>query len=269
MLFIEEMFKLKKPVIAYVHLLPLPGFPGFQCMESVLDAALKDTRALVEGGVDGIIVENLFSRPREKTAGPETVAAMTLCVREIVKEVDVPVGLKVLFNDFKAQLAIAKVCGCEFTRISVYTDVMVTYAGLIEGCQFDAIMYRRRLEAENVKIFADVYVKHAAPLAPRPIEYVAMDTAYGGLADALVLTGPRTGMEVDFEKLQVVKTAVPDRPLFPGSGVTEQNVEKILRVADGVFVGTHLKHQGKTSNPVDISRVKSFMNTIQRIRKTN
>jgi len=44
-----------------VHLLPLPGSPGWRgSMSEVLDRAIADTGILTEAGFDGVLVENPF-----------------------------------------------------------------------------------------------------------------------------------------------------------------------------------------------------------------
>ena len=60
----EEMFKVKKPIIAMLHLDPLPGDPMWKYgmnMQEVVENARRDLIALQEGGVDGIIFSNEFS----------------------------------------------------------------------------------------------------------------------------------------------------------------------------------------------------------------
>jgi hypothetical protein len=58
---LKEIFEVEKPIIGMVHLMPLPGSPGYggYGMEVIIDQALRDAKALVEGGIDGIIVENM------------------------------------------------------------------------------------------------------------------------------------------------------------------------------------------------------------------
>ncbi|MHC5010836.1 MAG: BtpA/SgcQ family protein, partial [Planctomycetota bacterium] len=105
----------------------------------------------------------------------------------------------------------------------------------------------------------DLRVKHATPLGPRPLEEEAHDLAARGGADALALTGPRTGTAVDPEELQRVRAAVPRLPLLAASGVTANSVASVLRLADGVLVGTALKRGGRTDAPVDPRRAASFV----------
>lgn len=259
-----SLFKQSKVIIGMVHLKPMPGFPGSSGdMKAIIRHALDDARALERGGVDGLIVENIFNRPRQKTVGPETVAPMTLVLQAVVETVHIPVGIKVLFNDVKAELAIVNCTGAHFVRVSVYTDAMVTMAGVIEGCAYEAITYRQMIGAEHVKILADVHIKHATPLAYRPIEHAAFDAANSGMADGLVVTGQRTGLATSLDDIIAVKRTVPDKLLLVGSGTTMDNVTEILKQADGAIVGTHFKVDGVIENPVDENRVRRFMERVR------
>ena len=108
----------------------------------------------------------------------------------------------------------------------------------------------------NVEIWADIAVKHAVPVAGFDMEVAARDTAYRGLADALIVTGTGTGQPTSLEDVRRVKNAVPDRPIVVGSGVTAETVKATLEVADAVIVGTAVKEGGSVGNPVDVESVK-------------
>jgi len=259
----RSLFEKSKVIIGMVHLKPMPGFPGSSGdMSAIINHAVEDALTLQRGGVDGLIVENIFNRPRQKTVGPETVAPMALAMKEIVEAVDIPVGIKVLFNDVKAELAIVNCTGAHFVRVSVYTDAVVAMAGIIEGCAYEAITYRRMLGAEHIKILADLHIKHAAPLAPRPVEHSAFDAATSGMADGLVVTGQRTGLATNPDDVIAVKRTVPGKLLLVGSGTNIDNVNEILQHADGAIVGTHFKVDGVIENPVDENRVRRFMERV-------
>ena len=62
---LADLFGVPKPVIGMVHLWPLPGAPGYSGygMQTILDNALRDAEALVQGGVDGLAVENMWDLP--------------------------------------------------------------------------------------------------------------------------------------------------------------------------------------------------------------
>ena len=79
----EELFGVKKPIIAMLHLDPLPGDPMWKygmTMDQVVEDARKDLLALQEGGVDGIIFSNEFSFPYQRNMDRNTVAAMAYVI---------------------------------------------------------------------------------------------------------------------------------------------------------------------------------------------
>ena len=260
----KSLFKNPKMIIGMVHLKAMPGFPGYcGSLQEIIDFAVNDATTLEKCGVDGLIVENIFNRPRQKTVGPETVAPMTLILNEVVDSVKIPVGLKVLFNSFKEEIAMANVTGADFVRISVWVDTTVTVAGIIEGCAVEAIRYRKMIDAEQIKILADVHIKHGAQLAYRPIEHTAADAVGSGMADGLVVSGQRTGQPTDIEDVVAVRGVVQDKLLLVGSGVTVETVGSFLKYADGVIVGTYFKVDGVLANPVDEDRVRVL---VERVR---
>ncbi|MDI6819394.1 MAG: BtpA/SgcQ family protein [Candidatus Hodarchaeaceae archaeon] len=264
------MFGAEKPIIGMVHLPPLPSSPRYdgRDVHDIVERALQDAKALKAGGIDGLTIENFGDAPYLKAnVGPETVSAMASIAKEVVDAVDVPVGINVLRNDAKAALAIANAAGGEFIRVNVFTEAIVSDQGIIEACAPELIRYRRRLGAEGIKIFADVHVKHGALLSARPIEESAKDAAYRGFADALIITGARTGEAPELQSLLKVKKAVPEKPVLIGSGTTRQNVAKLLEHADGAIVGTSFKAGGIVENPVDGARVMAFMAEVKKLRQ--
>ena len=256
-------------VIGVVHLSPLPGAARWTpragaAIERVLERARGDLLALAGGGVDAAIVENFGDAPfRAGAVEPETVAAMARVLTELRPLTAIPLGVNVLRNDAAAALALAAICGGpdSFIRVNVHTGAMVTDQGVITGRADQTLRRRAAIDAEaRVAILADVLVKHAAPLAPLPIEDAARDAVERGLADGLIVTGPGTGRATDPDDARRVRAVLPEGvPLFVGSGVTLDNVRETLDVADGVIVGTALKADGVVARPVDPERVRRFV----------
>ena len=254
------MFFLRKPIIGMIHLKPLPGAPGYGgSLQEIVDAALADARALDEGGIDAMMLENYGDVPfRKEKVEPHTIAAMAMIAAEIGRVTARPLGINVLRNDPIAALGIAAVCGAAMIRVNVHTGAMLTDQGVIEGNASATLGYRMKLGAGSVKIMADVHVKHAAPLAPIPIETAAADAVERGLADALIVTGSRTGAGCDIDELVRVRAAV-DAPVLVGSGVTDETIAPLLRACDGVIVGSWLKRDGDVRNEVEVGRVRRMM----------
>jgi len=265
---LETMFGASKAIIGVVHLLPLPGSPRWQGdFENVLRHARQDAEALASGGVSGIIVENFGDVPlRRSHVGPETVAAMTLAVEAVKKEATgLLLGINVLRNDARSALAIASVTGARFIRVNVHTGAMVADEGVIEGEASETLRYRREL-GSDVKIFADVLVKHAVPLGSQGLRLAAITAGERGLADALIVSGPMTGEATLSEDVLTVKGAMTNLPTLVGSGVNETNVQELLSIADGAIVGTSLKKDGRVSNPVDAARVRRLVKLARQMR---
>ena len=256
----QELFsERRKLFIGVVHLLALPGSPRWQSdFDALVTRARQEAHTLAEGGVDGIIVENFNDAPYAKgRVEPHTIASMTLAIAGVIDTVDVPVGINVLRNDIKSALAMAMVTGASFVRANTHYGVMVSDEGIIEGEAYETTRYRRH-HCPDVKILADVLVKHATPLGDQDIALVSEDTVNRGLADAVIVSGPLTGLAADVDEVRRVKEVVPDTPVLVGSGVTVANAFQFLQAADGAIVGTSLKVDGQVGNPVDLGRVREL-----------
>ena len=253
----RELFGSGKILIGVVHLLPLPGSPRWNGnLKSVLNRARLEANILQDGGAHGIIVENFGDAPfRTGRVEPETVAAMTLAVEHVRNGASIPVGINMLRNDAISALAVAVATGCEFIRVNVHYGVMATDEGIVEGEAHETTRRRRSLNSD-VQILADVLVKHAAPMGQTDIGLVAQETSRRALADGLIVSGPATGQPTNSFDVSVVRRAVPDGFVLVGSGLNENNVQRILEHADGAIVGTSLKKAGVVTKPVDPDRVR-------------
>lgn len=265
-----EVFGVAKPVVGMVHLAPLPGSPHFAGDRTgIRRRAIYDAEALAAGGVDGLIVENFGDAPFYPDDVPKhVVASMTRVVSAICDAVDIPVGVNVLRNDADAALSVAAATGASFVRVNVHTGARVTDQGVVEGAAHETIRLRERLDTD-VRILADVEVKHSAPLADRPLTEVVGDTIERGLADGVIVSGTGTGRAVDTDHVSRVAGAserFDGVPVFVGSGVTSDSVGELLTLADGVIVGTALKRHGETTYPVDEYRVSSFVEAADAVR---
>ncbi len=260
---LAQLFKTETPVIGVVHLLPLPTSARWGGnLHSVIERAEQEATALATGGVDGIILENFFDAPFSRgRVDSATVSAMTLVVERIRNLVTVPLGVNVLRNDALSAMAIASCTNSAFIRVNVLSGVMATDQGTIEGCAHELLRFRREL-GSDVKIMADVMVKHAHPISTPNLSIAVKDTVERGLADAVVLSGSATGHPPNPEDLELARSAAPDTPIFIGSGASIDNIATLKPVADGVIVSSSLKRGGKLKNPIDPVRVGQFMEAV-------
>jgi uncharacterized protein len=125
----------KKIVIGVIHSKPLPGSPhyGGGPIEKVYRFAVEEGLRYVEGGVNGLIVENHWDIPFAKPGdiGLETAAAMAAMVDRVASEVDLPVGINVLANGVECALAVAKATNAEFVRSNQWVNAYVANEGFV------------------------------------------------------------------------------------------------------------------------------------------
>lgn len=262
---LKQTFKTDRPIIGVVHLLPLPTSPRWGgSLKAVVDRAEQEATALASGGVDGIIVENFFDAPFPKDCvDPAVVSAMTLVVNRLMHLVTLPIGINVLRNDARSAMAIATCTNAHFIRVNVLTGVMVTDQGLIEGQAHDLMRYRRELGSE-VKILADVLVKHARPLGSPNLTTAVQETIERGLADGIILSGWATGSPPSLEDLELATAAAKGTPVFIGSGANWENIPQLIQAVDGVIVSSALKRKGQIQQPIDPIRVSQFVEAMRR-----
>ena len=253
-------------LVGVVHLPPLPGAPrSSAACSAIAEGAVADARALAAAGFDAVILENFGDAPFFAEQVPAvTVSAMTACAMAVRTACpDFALGINVLRNDAQAALAVAVAVGATFIRVNVHTGARVTDQGLVQGRAAETLRTRRALEAEAIGIWADVDVKHSAPLGERDAAREAEDLARRGLADAVLVTGEGTGRGVDLEKLARVRSAIPGVPLLVASGATEATLPALSRSSDGVIVGSALRATGVAGHPVDPGRAASFANAFR------
>jgi uncharacterized protein len=261
---LRRLFKTDRPVIGMLHVPALPGSPAnTEDFARIRRHVLRDAETLASEGVHGLIVENFGDAPFYRSRVPRyTIAFLTVLGSDVKAKIALPLGINVLRNDGLGALAIAAAAGAEFIRVNVYTGARVTDQGVMQG-QAHRILRCRKLLGSGVKVFADVAVKHSAPLGIRDLADEVEDTVARGRADAVIVSGPATGKVTSLEDLRTAKAAAGATPVFAGSGVTAANAAEVLACADGIIVGTAFKKDGVTTNPVDRSRVKAFLASIR------
>lgn len=248
-------------IIGVIHLLPLPGSPRFSgSFDAIIERAFKDSETYFRYGVHGAIIENFGDNPFFADAvPPATVASVTRVAIELKKNFpEVHFGINVLRNDAASALSIATIVGADFVRVNVHVGAVIADQGIIQGKAYETLRLKKNLSS-NVSIFADVDVKHAATIGNYDISMQAADALERGLADAVVVSGTRTGKPVDMKQLRGLRKEFPEVKIIIGSGTNSRNVKELLKSADSIIVGTFVKVGGVTSNPVDGEKLKEFM----------
>jgi uncharacterized protein len=255
-----DLFARAKPVIAMAHLPPLPGTPlydGQTGVDGIVESVRADLAHLLDAGVDAVMFCNEGDRPYTLKAGPEGVAVLARVVTELAPR-DRPFGCDFLW-DARAALGVAAATGASFIR-EVTTGVYESDMGLWNTNAADLLRERRRLGADGVHILMNVTPEFASPLGRRSVGQVARSAVVSSLADGILVSGPMAGAEPELSVLREAKDAVGGEvPVLVNTGAKSTNVTEFLTVADGVVVGSDLKEDGGTWNPVDPERAERFL----------
>lgn len=255
----------KNIIIGAIHFPPLFGYKDFPGLGVALKNALKDLKAFEKGGVDGIIIENNYDIPHKITVDKETVDTMIYLGKKIKRKTNLPIGVSVLWNDYKSALFIAKKIGGRFIRIPVFVDKVKTNYGNVFGNPKDVLNYRKKINTEDIAIFADIHVKHAELLEKKTIEKSAREAIKFG-SDALIVTGKWTGQAPILSDLIRVRNVTNDFPVLIGSGIDKKNIKKLFKYANGAIVSTSLKEGGPRDNEVSVKSWKQRINE-ERVKK--
>jgi uncharacterized protein len=260
----------RKTVVAMAHIGALPGTPLYDAdggMERLIEGVVKDVEQLQAGAVDAIMFGNENDRPYELTAPAEAIAAMTAVVMAVKPLLNVPFGVNYLWDAY-ATVAIAGATGASFAR-EIFTGLFASDMGLWQTNAAKAVRLRRSLARQDLKLMFNINAEFAASLDTRPIALRAKSAVFSSLADVILVSGPLTGQAVEGSDLIAVRGALPDTPLLANTGVNIDNVEMIMKHADGCVIGTHFKIDGNTWNPVDGARVRRFMDKVNALRASS
>jgi len=263
----SKLFRTNKPIIAMVHLRALPGTPLYDAdggVEGIVTAARHDVSALLSAGVDAVMFGNENDRPYELQVDVATTATMAYVIGRLRPELRVPFGVDVLWDPIST-IALAAATRALFVR-EIFTGLYGSDMGLWEGRAARALRYRRLLGNTDTLLFYNVSAEFASPLDSRTVPERARSALFSSLGDAILVSGAITGEEPPLDTLRAVKELLPAIPVLANTGVRHDTVADVLRVADGVIVGTALKVDGVTWNPVDAARAKGFMQEAVRAR---
>ncbi|MBI3334450.1 membrane biogenesis protein [Candidatus Pacearchaeota archaeon] len=228
-----------KPIFSMIHLAGL--IPVRQ--------ALDEISLFEEEGVDGVIIENYHGTTEQVE---ETLASLTH------KKQHIALGINILPNEFQQAYALAHQYGASFIQIDhvagSYTRGTLDYLHYA-GC---------RRAAPEITVLGGVWPKYYTPLVG---SWLKSDLQEGmQRADAIVVTGQGTGIEISLDKVRTFREHLGDFPLIVGAGLTPKNAYEQLMIADGAIVGSCFKKDYETSNPIDRILVRDFMQVVKKVR---
>ena len=274
MLWTEEMFGVKKPIISMLHLDPLPGDPRYKhdsSVATVVEHAKRDLEALQEGGVDGIIISNEFSLPYQRHMSFVTPATMAYVVGQLKSELSVPYGVDAI-SDGLACIELAAACEANFIR-GTFSGVYVGDGGLYDN-DFSMLQRRRvELHLDDLKMLYFINPESDRNLDTRALADIASSTIFKVHPDGLCVSATAAGADVDTDLIASVKAKNPEVAVLVNTGCRPDTIEEKLSVCDAAVVGTYFKENGKLEDAglnnvrVDAARVRELMDVVYQVRQ--
>ncbi|MDX6562313.1 MAG: uncharacterized protein QOD65_2127 [Gaiellales bacterium] len=260
----RRLFSSPRPVIAMAHVPALPGSPLYDSsagVQGAIDDVRRDLEILVDEGVDGVLFCNENDRPYLLQAPPVHVAAMGRIVGELAP-VECPFGVDYLW-DARAALGIAVACGAAFMR-EVMPGVYESDMGMWQPDAAALLRERRDYGADDLCVLMNVTPEFASPLGSRPLGVRARSAVVSSLADAILVSGPMAGAEPAVDAVREVREALAgSAPVVLNTGAKAANIAGFAPFIDGVVVGSDLKRDGETWNPVERERVRRFLDAVR------
>ena len=263
----DNIFGGRKPAIAMVHLGALPGSPlydGEAGTDAIVANARKDLAALQSAGFDAVMFGNENDRPYELQVDTASTATMAYVIGCLRSELNTPFGVNVLWDPMSS-MALAAATGASFVR-EILTGVYASDMGVWAPDAGKAIRYRNRLERKDLAVLYNISAEFAASMDSRPLADRARSTVFSSLPDAVLVSGQITGEAAKMEELESVKRVLPETPVLANTGVKHATVAETFAAADGCIVGSCLKVDGDTWNPVDPERASEFMALVRKAR---
>jgi len=263
-----RVFGAQKPVIAMVHFAALPGAPLYDSnggLDGLVEAARRDLAALQAAGFDAVMFGNENDRPYELKVDTAATATMAYAIGLLRAEISVPFGVNVLWDPMST-MALAAATGASFVR-EIFTGAYASDMGLWNPDAGAAMRYRNRLGRSDLAVLFNVSAEFAWSLDQRSLADRARSAVFSSIADAVLVSGAITGEAAALSDLAAVKKALPTTPVLANTGVKHATIGDVLAVADGIIVGSALKVDGNTWNPVDPERAAEFMRIVRKTRK--
>lgn len=263
----RQVFGTGKVAIAMVHLGALPGSPLYDPdagLQGLIDEARKDLKALQAAGFDALMFGNENDRPYEFKVDTASTATMAYVIGALRSEIMVPFGVNVLWDPMST-MALAAATGAAFVR-EIFTGTYASDMGPWAPDAGAALRYRDRLGRKDLAVLYNVSAEFAWSLDRRSLADRARSAVFSSIPDAILVSGTITGEAAAMSDLEAVKSVLPDTPVLANTGVKHDTVADVLRIADGCIVGSSLKVDGNTWNPVDPDRAAEFMRLVRAAR---
>ena len=250
-----------KFLAAMIAVLPLPGSPLYDGDDQkVINQALADLEVYKKAGVDSVLFENDHDLPYiQPPLDEKGILLMTKIVNEARARFDGPIGIQMLEAANITSLEIAAEADLDYIRVEAFVFAHVGGSGIINGSAGKILRRRKELKAEHIQVFADVKKKHGSHSLTIDLDIRdEIMQAEFFLVDGVIVTSQFTGVNPDKNDLIKAKSATK-LPVLIGSGMTAENIQEYLPLADGFIVGSYFRKDGKFLEKLEPERLNKFM----------
>ncbi|MEG0525874.1 MAG: BtpA/SgcQ family protein [Longicatena sp.] len=238
-----SIFQNEKPVFGMLH---LKG----STHDEIFEKAKNEIDLYIEGGVDAIIVENYFGNYYDM----ENILQYLLDAKK-----DIIYGVNCLHVDPMGFYLAKKYCA-SFVQL----DSVCGHLKVRDDPGFDEFIKLCRKGYDGY-ILGGVRFKYQPYKSGRTLEE---DLNIGKTrCDAIVVTQDATGQETSLDKIEKFRKILGDFPLVIGAGMTPDNCEKQLELADAAIVGSYFKDTYKDDGDLDLSHIQDMVHALNNIRK--
>jgi len=259
----------KKYIVGLIHLKPLPGTPLFQegDFELSMEKALKDTKALIDGGADGCLIQSVDKiYPSTDETDYARVSAMSLITYEVKKLIgnrDFKVGVQLMWNCITPSLAIAKTCKADFTRCTCMVGSTPSPFGIINAEPLKIQSYRKYISAQNVAMIAEIQGYHFKGEYDSEAIRTQAQSAKNVGADAVEVM--HKDEDLNNRIVHDIKSMKDSLPVVLGGGTDLSNVTRRMKEADMALVGSCFEN-GKWGGNIDSNTVKEYVSLVRAIK---
>lgn len=233
-----------KAIIGTIHLFPTPSSPDWKGdIKELYKNCIEQAEIFYENGINGLIIENTFDAPYEKSPiHPATVSTTAVALEKIKNIVDCPLGVQILAGGNIESLSVAVSLELDFIRVEGFAFGHIADEGFIDASGPEILRWKNYLKNQNIKIFADIKKKHSSHSVTRDISLLEMAKAIEFMrGDGVVITGKKTGEPPSLNSLKNITKEIKI-PVIIGSGINRENLADYFELADYFIVGSYFKN---------------------------
>lgn len=254
-----------KIIMGLVHLLPMPNTPFYEegNLDLSIEKALKDVRALKEGGAKGCLIQTVDKvYPNTDDTDYVRVSGLSVIADRVRQEVgeDFIIGVQLMWNSITPSLAVAKAAKADFVRCTSLGGDIDSMYGRITPNPLEILNYRKAIDGLNIKLLAEISGYHTRTDSmdiEKIVEIAGQNLTIG--ADALEIH--HSDEEMTRKITATLKENYPDVPVILGGGTNIENASRRLEFADGALVGSAFQN-GDWGGNVVAETVRKYMDSL-------